>query len=322
MPILTEGADEAEAIAEDIKKKRSQRFRIQQLAIKDGDDVLLRFYTDHNRWISADIHSFIPTKEKPAEYTGQNWPKSMWAVCMKDRMFRLRDSQDPRKLLDTYEEGYGVCYIHDALAGVKDEKYGTDKSIPGAQVLGLAVLREPVRDPADPENGPVIGFKDKMTEWTDEKGTVYQLPHFVIINQKYSNFWSAVKASCYVEPRTACNKDFRITRTGNDYNIATVNLTPDFMPGSPAWSTYDEALKIVGFDLREYVIGHSTADHYARWFVPGATPKDGYGRRDSNSSGAAEEDGHAAGATTPAGPQVDQAAMADFRASLSQRGGK
>lgn len=327
MPIMTEGADEAKEIAEEIKETRPKRFRIKQLVIKAGDDVLVRFVSDHTSralasgkgtlagWISVDVHGFIPTKPQPAEYTGK-WPEKMWGVCMRDRMFRLRDPQDPRKLLDEYEKGYGDCYIHNTYAGVKEGPYNKDRGLPDAQVMGLAVLREPVTD-----NGAVIGFKDKTAEWTDDAGNVVSVPHFVVINQKYDNFWAAVKAACYVEPATATNKDFRITRVDNKYNIAAVNQTPDFMTGTQAWADqYEAALARMGFDLRDFVLSHATQDHYDRWFVPGATPKDGYARKGKDAPGGEEDAAAAPAGAAPATPQIDQTAMADFRKSLETRG--
>jgi hypothetical protein len=326
MPIMTEGADEAEAVAEEIKANRPRRFRIRQFGIKAGEEALVRFVSDYVSrplasgggatlagWISVDVHGFIPTKPKPDEYTGQNWPEKMWAICMRDRMFRLRDPQDPRKLLDEFEEGYGQCYIHDTYAGVIEGPFKKDRGLPDAQVMALAVLREPVI-----ENGAAIGIKDKTAEWTDEKGNVFTVPHFVIISQKYENFFAQVKAACYVEPATATNKDFLVKRVENKYFINMVNQTPAFMTGTQDWAKqYEAVLAMMGFDLREHVLSHATQDHYDRWFIPGAMPKDGYARKDA----AVDEDTAAPrNDAAPAAPQLDLAAMQSFRDSLQTRG--
>lgn len=329
MPILTEGDEEAAAVAEEIKASRPKRFRIKQLVIKAGDDILIRFVTDRRArqlvsgkgtmpgWISADTHGFIPTKPQPEEYTGQKWPDKMWAICMRDRMFRLRGADG--KPTDEFEDGYGDCYIHNTYQGVKEGKFNRDLGLPDAQVYSLAVLREPVLD-ASSKN--VIGFKDQMAEWTDDKGNVLQVPHFVIVNQKYPNFYAAVAAACYVEPATATNKDFRIKRVENEYHITPVNQTADFMHGLPAWQqAYEAPLTAMGFDLRAHILDHASQDHYNRWFIPGAVPKDGYARKDKDGAESAPDAGaQAPAAAAAAAPQIDAAAMADFRDSLQKRG--
>lgn len=318
MAIFTEGDVEAEAINEEIAASRKRRFRIQTLAIKDGDDILLRFVTDrvrhgdHPGWITVGMHSFIPTKPKPDEVTWK-WPESFWGICRNDRIFQVTDPADPRKRLDEYEGGYGDCWIHEQYAGVKGGKFNTDMSVPKTQTLGLAVLREPALD----SNGAVIGFKNQMVEWEDDEGNIFQVPHFVIISQRYPAFWGSVSAACYLEPRTATDKDFRVKRKGNEYTISGIGQTPDHRAGTASWAAeYEDVLAKMNFNLGDWVVEHSTRDHYARWFIPGEEPEGGYGRRD----GSTEEGKEAKGATAPQAPQVDQEAMADFAATLKARG--
>ena len=322
MPIMTEGAEEAAQIAEDIKNSRPKKYRIEQLRIKDGDAYVVRPVTDRTRrgdqpgWVSVDIHSFVPTKEKPAE-VNYKWPQAMWAVCRRDRMFRLPDPAHPGKRLDEFEGDYGSCYIHDKWQGVKDEKFGRDRGLPDAQVLGIAVLREPVRAS---EGGPVIGFRDQLVDWTDPDGKKVQIPHFVILNQKYGNFWHQIANACYVEPATATNKDFMITRKGNEYTVSAISTTPDHMTGTDSFQQqYMDVLARVGFSLEEYVVEHSTLDHYRRFFIEGEDPEGGYTYKDAEAKG---EDGGAATtqAASSAAPQIDQAQMDQFAAALEKRG--
>jgi hypothetical protein len=315
MPILTEGADAAEQISDEIKQSRAG-FRIPQIIFKDGESVPLHFFTPHTKLLTFDTHSFIPTKAKPEGWPGDNYPAKMWAICQNDRPFRLRD--EAGNLTDGFEEGYGNCYIHTAMAGVKDPKYGGDLSKPASQVYGLAVIREPVFDGPD---GPVIGFRDVMVEYkSPDDGAVYQIPKFGYVSQKYANFWHPVKATAYVRPNTILDKDFLVTRKEKEYNVSVAAHTPDCQPGTPAWTKYEEALALIGFDLATFLLDHATPDHYARFFVPGVDPAGGYGRKRDDEDGDSPQP--AGEVSAAGGPQVDAGVLANFRDSLKARGAK
>ncbi len=313
MPVLTKGAAAAEQISDE--RKASGNPRVRQLVIKDGEAYILHFVTEFTDLLSFDVHQFIPTKPKPEAWPGDKYPESMWAICQLDRAFRLRDEKG--NLLDEYEEGYGDCYIHAAMAGKKDPKYGTDRARPAAQVFGLAVVRQPVTDPA---TKAVVGFADECVEVKDDKGGILQVPRLVIVSQKYSNFWNAVKASAFVAPQTILDKDFVVTRKDKEYSIAVAQTTQDLKPGTKDWKRYEQALEIMEFDLAEYLLDHATPDHYARFFIPGVDPVGGYGRKgDDTAEGDSAADGGAQ-APSASGPAIDQAALAGFRDALSKRG--
>jgi hypothetical protein len=339
MPNWSEGDEAAEVLAEEAAKRRgSGRFRVQTLSIAKGADFVFRPYTDrkgrivvpagdgapavtHPGWISVDAHQFIPTKDQPAEYTGDKWPQKMWAICPNDRMFRVREGDE---LTDSYEPGYGNCYLHTALAGQKDARYGYDLSIPSAQVIGLAVLREAVHgDSANPKK--VTAFTDKTVEWYDSEGNMTKIPHFVIFSQRYDKFWAAIAAAGYMD-QTACNKDFWVRRGPDDKSkieVSSINMDPSFVPGTDRWKAmYDETLKLIGFDLREWVLDHARLDHYKRWFIPGAVPEGGYDRRDKDGTAATEgsDSGGVPANGTPVASGIDQDKMNEFAASLATRG--
>jgi hypothetical protein len=315
MPILDKGAEEAERISDE--NKRGGGIRIKQLVIKDGESYAVHFVTEQTKLVPLPVHQFIPTKEKPAAWPGDKYPETMWAICQNGRPFRLRD--EAGNPTDSFEEGYGNCYIHTAYAGVKDPKYGTDRAKPADQVFGLAVLREPTFDSATNE---VTGFRDKTIEFKAEDGTITVLPEMVIVNQKYSNFWHPVKATAYTAPHTILDKDFLISRKGKEYTVGVACHTPDLRPGTPAWKKYEEALVLMDFDLDGYLLDHATPDHYARFFIPGVDPAGGYGRRndDTAEEGSSGEAAAVPAAAATAGPVVDQAVLAGFRDSLKGRG--
>jgi hypothetical protein len=293
MAVFAEGLDEAEKASDEARN--SSFHRVGFLRIEDGKTVCLRFVSP--RTVTLGIHAGIDTKKQPKEVKGDKWPKRMWAICQNDKAFRLRDGNND--ITDEYDPGYGDCHIHNTMRGVKDEKFGTDKSQPRVQTFGLAVLREPVRDPA---SGEITGFKDVTEEFKDDEGTVHRIPKVVIVQQTYSNFWAPLKASMFMGPKSLCGWDLAISRKENDYTFGA-NATPDFQPGTTGWQRYDEAIALLGLDLIEQLVEWSSPDWYARWFIEGATPKDGYSRKEGDAE--TEEAPAGAAADVPDAGAVD-----------------
>jgi hypothetical protein len=303
MPYITEGLDAAEQAADAARK--SSFHRIETVRIKDdGKPVFLRFISEQT--ITFGMHSGVDTKKQPAEFKGDKWPPAMFAVCQNDVAFRLRG--DDGKTLDEYEEDYGECYIHTAMKGKKDPTYGHDKSAARVQTFGLAVLRKPRLNPV---SGAIDGFEDITEEFKDEDGTVHRIPKVVIVQQTYSNFWAPLKASMFMGSPALTDKDFGFTRKENDYLPSPGAVTPDLKPGTPAWKRYEDTLALLGFDLEKHLLELSSPDWYARWFIPGQTPKGGYGRQ-----GGGETEESADAGTQAGGEDPDQAEVEDFAARL------
>lgn len=308
MPTYTTGAAAAEAVNDELKKERGSRFRVSQLFIKDGEKHVLHFVTDLGGLLSFDAHQFVPTKPKPDEYKGSKWPDKMWGICPRSREFRVYANGKPT---DEFEEGYGTCYIHDHFAGVKDPKYGKDISWPTYLTWGIAVVRKPVEDAVTRK---VTGFADELVEYRDEKGDSHQVPRLVLIAQRIDRFWAPLQASGYVTG-TICDQDYLVSRKENDYNIASVVATPHLRPGQPAWKAYEDTLKLLGFDLAEFLVERASEDYYARWFDPSKTPRDGYARKEEHAD---EEADATTDATTP---QVNQDALDELRGEFRARSG-
>jgi hypothetical protein len=286
MPVIEEGLDAAKAASE---AQSSAFHRVSTLRIKDGETVYLRFISEKTATFA--VHGGIPTKAKPAEIKGDNWPKLMWAICQNDKPFRLRDAAG--NVLDAYEEGMGDCHIHLVMKGRKDPKFGNEMSVPRVQTFGLAVLREPVHDT---DTKGIIGFKDQTEEFKDAEGTVHTIPKVVIIQQTFSNFWAPISASSFLGPRTLCDKDFVVTRKDKDYTIGGGVSDPELAPGKPKWKRYEDALALLGFELIPQLLEWASPDWYKRWFIEGAVPEGGYGRQGDDS-----ESAESAGAATAAG---------------------
>jgi hypothetical protein len=298
------------------------RYRMEQLRIIKDFAGLLRPITPRAQWQTCKTHQFMPTKDKPEQWQGDNWPKFMWGICRRDNIFRLRDEQG--NLTDEFEAGYGDCYLCSTYKGVKDEKFPSiDKGVPTALTYGVAVQREERRN----GQGATIGLGDKMEEFKDSEGATHQIPAFVMIAQRWPNFWAGVSSTLYLDGALAEERDFSLTRKDNDYKVGLVNIDPVHKPGAASWDVYTNALKLVGFGdgdavkgLQDYIVSHSTLDHYRTWFIPGEEPEGGYGRRKDDDTAEGEKASTTGAAATPAAPGLDPDALSGFREQLKGRG--
>jgi hypothetical protein len=307
MAILTKGAAEAAAIAEAEKAARGSFYRVPDFRMKDGDDpAFLRMVTDLRDLTTFSVHRFMPTKPKPEECDWDKWPETMWGVCQDDNAFRIRDSAG--NLTPDFEDGYGDCYLSKTYAGRIEGKFNRDMGKPDAVTYGLAVVRVPVY-----VNGNVTGFRDELVEYKGQDGKITKLPKFVVVGQKYSNFFHPMAATAFVG-NSVLAKEFLVSRKGNDYTITSVadDPSPDVQ------ARYQEALALTGFNLDAYLLDHATPDHYAKFFIPGQVPEGGYSRKGNDDDG---EEAAADQAAAPAdGPVIDQSALAAFGDRLSKRG--
>jgi hypothetical protein len=283
--------------------------RLDQWTIKDGETAYLRLISEET--ITIGTHRFVETKDKPADCNWTKWPKAMWAICARDKAFRVVVGGEAT---DEFEEGYGTCYIHDKWSGVRGGKFNKDLGTPDDITYGLAVIRQVV---TDPRTNRATGFSDETFEHKMSDGAVVVLPKIVVIAQKYSQFWGAVQAGAFLPPHSICDKDWIVSRKENDLTVTAGTPTPDLKPGSGAWARYDKAMQILEVSLDKYITDHSSPDHYARFFIPGATPTGGYGR----GGGDSEEDADSKGApaASPAAAELEPGKMAAFRQSLSSR---
>lgn len=308
MAILTKGAKAAAEIAEQEKKERPGFYRVGSLVIKDGDSIFVRFVTPRTDLVTLKVHRFMPTKPKPDECDWEKWPPAMWGVCQNDNAFRIRDGAG--NLTPDFEEGYGSCYLCTAFAGQLD-KFKNDMSRPTSLTYGLAVEVTP-----RVEGGVAVGFDEKTAEFKAEDKTVTLVPQFMIAAQRWSNFWHPVEATAFMPPNLITDKFFGISRKDKDYTITPVANDSNHEATA---ARYAEALTLIEFSLDDYLLGTADPDYYAKWFIPGQTPKDGYKRKSADEDG---EEGSEAAATpaATAGPQIDQSAMETFRNRLSGRG--
>lgn len=306
MPNFSKDIDDSET-----RYEASRAFhRTEQLVIKDDSTVYVRLISDEV--IPADTHSFIETKPKPDDCTWSNWPAKFWGICPQDVAFRLAD--EAGNLTDRFEDGYGDCYIHKAYAGIKDPKFDIPVAKPQQVSYGLGVVRKPQYDPVTKK---AVGFADETFEFTDDTGTVHTIPKIVIVAMRYDRFWQSAKATAFLPPHTICDKDFAISRKGSKYTVTPYPGTPDLAPGTANWARYEKAVALTGINVVEYLSEHASRDHYAKFFIPGETPKGGYGGKKDDSG---SEDQAAAASADPVIPDVSPDDMAAFSAKFDRRG--
>ena len=308
MPNFNDDLDDFETRDEASKAAFS---RLKEWRIADGETHYLRLV--RNGAINMDVHQYIPTKEKPAECNWPKWPEQMWAVCRRDKAFRLTD--EAGNLLDEYEPDFGDCYIHDHYAGIKG-KFGKDLSVPAVVGYGLAAIRKVVLDPVTRKP---MGLADDTFEFRTPAGDIVTLPKLVIVAQKYSQFWGAIKAAQFLPPYNMCDKDWKIVRKENDLKVTALNPTPDLQPGTANWKRYEQAIELLGASVEDYLMESASREHYRKFFIVGELPEGGYGGGSDDDD--EEKDGKK-GKGAPAKPataEVDQDQMNAFRESLTTR---
>lgn len=291
------------------------------LGVDQGKDrVYLRYLTDFKPnqekgvlgWITADHHTMVPTKPKPASLDAdRKWPPTMSAVCRNDKKFAKK---------------YGDCYI---CENIPDPKGGKRFKVQ-SRTWALAVLREPVIGDGTEENGgaaakgKVLGYRDVTKEVAvigddgkpvkDETETVKA---YIRVHQSWNNFYSALAAlgSHY---GTVLDRDFLVIRTGTglDTEYQHIPMDPiDLDLGDGDSVRLDlreadlrEALYEDMPDLRKEVASQATDDWYGRWFIPSS--EDSKGSSSKSKGGAA---------STPSSASASKEPTADKMAALKNR---
>lgn len=201
---LRRGAEAAEKAS----AKISTFARTHYLSMKDQERVVLRLLTEAYDWASVDQYGFLPTKAKPADWTGDNWPARMGAVSRKDPALKGMFTTD---------------YIADEMRDGKGKPF---KANPKTWALGC--LREEVIGDGTPEKGgpeylgKIAGYRDKTREVTrkkadsDETETTTEKA-IVIVNQAYSNFFTSLDGM-FRAYGTILDRDYIVVRKGDDKN--------------------------------------------------------------------------------------------------------
>lgn len=286
----------AEAAAEAAKAQQAGFNRAAFFGIKDGESIVVRFLTDGDAWVVVDMHGNVPTKAKPAGYTG-NWPERMGAVC------RYTKLDDGSTIADD-------CYICDNMTETRKKKNSEEREqIPfgkSARPWALACVREEVRNETGTE---ILGYRDQEREVQkeDDKGnkTVEKVKDVVMINMGYKNFFSALEGFFAVY-HTLLDRDYRITRKGagtdTDYDI--VPLDPSTMADGRRFDLREPDLmeRYTPFmpDLVAEVEQRASNAFYGRFFDPNVVVT-------------SEESGNGAQTTKPSTEVANQADLKSLR---------
>lgn len=323
-----DGAYGGEAAKAGGAKKGSNFDKIGYLTLKGKpEDVqagrnvaIVRFLTDHVAvesnpipWITVDMHSFVPTKPKPADWPeGNRWPQTMGAACRNDKIFKVKYGDC---YICTLKKGDGKPYYANgttwALAVLREEVIGTAEMVAAGQIPQEAV-------------GSVVGVRDitKEVAVTDAEGKPVEgqtkrVPEIVIVQQKWKNFWSIVQgfAGRY---KTVLDRDYHITRNGHDTDTTyqIVPLDPITMPDGTVYDLRRKDLMEQKYpnlpDLRTFVARQASDDYYALFFDPSKTPPPRT-KKDEGQTGQA-------GPATPT-PQSTEPSSEHLNALASRLGG-
>lgn len=270
------------------------------LKIDDGKSAILRFLTDAPGWIVVDMHQNIPTKPKPSDYKGENWPTAMPAVCRYDKNNGVRTFPD----LDG-------CFICDVLT-----KQNSKIKKPTGRVWALAVIREAViGDGSDELGGPAmqgktLGYRDatRTVKKTDAEGKPtdeeVEEKAIIVVNQGNKNFFSPLSGFANFHG-TVLDRDYVVQRKGTgtatDYNL--INLEPITLPDGRPFDLRDPKLfeerygmtpDAANAMLEDIVSQRASDDYYGQWFDPSKSSSSGTAAASANNvpdqSGEPDED--------------------------------
>lgn len=271
MPNLTAG--KGSKVAEETQAKRGSAARLDQLRFGNNVREFFRFVTEEEEMVTADIHRFLPVLTKPpAEMVAKaaenkkevKWPSGMWAVCQDDRIF-LNTGPDGEPVKGEYEPGYGQCRVKSIFAGQKDD-YKKDRTRPDRLTYALVVLQEATYDGQN-----LKGLTDKTEKWTDKEGAEYTVPAVRYMAQLYRNVYSKILNAVALAGGNPYGRSFMIRREDTEYNVAMV---PSTMPGATATgdelAAYAKTLDLMGFSLGDFIIDHSSDEHYDRFWGDGS----------------------------------------------------
>lgn len=287
---------------------------------KSGDSTVLRFIDDSDRWIYIGQHSFVDTKDRPADVKAdEKWPDKMSSVCRKDKAFQDPDSTP------YYPDG---CYICDHMVKPDGKKFW-----PQVRLWARAVVREAVlataEDVASGKYGDVVegqrlGYRDVEQELKDEKtGVTRMVKKIVVVNMGVKNFFGAMQGYHDVYG-TALDRDYHITRSGTgtetDYKIVPLDAIPSFNLKSPElqakYQQYAVDAQISDDDLEKMIVELSSDDYYARFFDRTKQAPAKKVKKDSDSSTEAPRGAPESEQQKPAEEAVDQSRLAEMKARV------
>jgi len=279
--IMSRGFRTGTAAAKEAAKSKSFN-RIDFFKLSDGETTYVRFLNDAWELITVDMHNMVPTKPKPEDWEGDNWPKVTSVVCRNTKM------GDGLPL-------FGDCYVESSgMRNPRDES----KPFPTAsRTWAVGVIREPVfgdgseKMGGEAQKGKRVGFRDSTKEVDEIKdgkptGKKIKVKEFVLFTMGWQNFFGAVEGAAQAYG-TILDRDFQIIRDGEglktDYKVVGLDPTRGFDLRDPAVAakygitidlntldadgnpkkTYPEDI-----DISKLVMDKADADYFARFIDP------------------------------------------------------
>jgi hypothetical protein len=251
--------------------------------IEDGERAYVQFVTDIWEWVTVDMHNMVPSKPKPADFTGENWPEKVSPIC---RLTKMGDGMPM----------YDDCYV---CANITDPRKQNKPWAKTARIWAIGVLREEVLGNGSPEQGGEammgkrVGFKDKKVEVAkigpDGKPTSEKemKPAVVLFTMGWKNFFSAIEGTAQVNDGTITNLNFAIIRSGKEldttYQITNLGKTKrDFNDpkGAASLGIKVDPSKVDAeghpykeypseYDMLRIIADRSSAEFYNKFLVPG-----------------------------------------------------
>lgn len=302
------------------------------LKVQDGESKILRFLTDQEEdkaypwvssWITVEQHQMVPTKQRPAEFPGENWPKTMGTVCRKTELAPPPGEKRGKPMFDD-------CYICDEM------RLENGKPLKrSARMWALACVREQVI-----KDGKRLGYRDATREvdaiGPDGKPTGAKTKErdIVIINMAWGNFFSPLnQIATYQGSGTICDRDYVVLRKGEGLKTEYTFIALDAIPGNDIRQPHlfgrycgidDDTLAQwkedpntvpanvasllkLPVDLVSEVEKRASEEFYARWIDPNKTVE---------WSGGGDSEGSSNGHSVPA---ADPKESADRLSAISER---
>lgn len=246
--------------------------------LADGEQAFLRYITDWGALYFCKMHQMFPTKNKPADFTGTNWPENMSTVCRYDEIFGgfYKDCYpcDHPEIVNKWGRPYKATVRDWVVAILREEVIGTqemaDQGAITADQVGLRIgFRDATREveipKRDRDGKPIEGENETVIE-----------PAFVIVNMAPNNYFDALGAMAAAYEGTICDRDYlvRCKGEGKDktFTHAPMKETPNLKPGTEKWQAkyLDPIAKINeeggSLDI-EKLIAHRASDEYMARFI-------------------------------------------------------
>ena len=184
------------------------------------------------------------------------------------------------------------------------------------RTLGLVILREEVMVDRNGRKVPDVRDLIEKRKWTDKENNEHEEegPVFGVVKQGYKNFWSTL-AGYYNKFGTICDRDYEITRKGNDkdttYSIIRLDEVEGLETPEKVAAHYKPRLT-----LKDWIIPKARYSAAEDWLKGTGTKSESSGGSDegASSSAAREESSGSEEVRAPSGSSVTDSLRSELEA--------